>query len=123
MKRTIPILIVIAIGLFSGCSLTNRGIDMDIAYSWTDSGTMVTINYTLINRGVQLSGVVVTFGADLTTGGNNEYGDPEDLAISTPSVSLDRNTSEAAFVIGATGTLPVEGVGVISISMNNPPDD
>jgi hypothetical protein len=75
MKITIPILIVMAIGLLSGCSGTHE-IDIDIEYSWNDSGSILTINYTLINNSkVNLEDVVVTFGADLTTGGNNDYGE------------------------------------------------
>jgi hypothetical protein len=82
MKKTIPLLIVMAIGLLCGCA--RRDINLGIDYSWSDDGSILTINYTLINSGLQnLENVVVTFGADLTTGGNNYYGDPEDLSIST----------------------------------------
>lgn len=125
MKITIPILIVMAVGLLSGCSFLGiREIDIDIEYTWYDSGSILTINYTLINSGrVDLVDVVVTFGADLTTGGNNDYGDPEDLSISTPSVNIFRNSSESDSVTVATGGIPVHGVGVIKIGLDNPPDD
>ncbi len=122
MKITIPILIVLAIGLLSSCS-GNHEIDIDIEYSWNDSGSILTINYTLINSGVHLEDVVITFGADLTTGGNNDYGDPEDLSISTPPVNIFQNTSESDSVTIATGGLPVHGVGVIEIGLDNPPDE
>ena len=125
MKITIPILIVIAIGLFSGCSLLGiHEIDIDIEYTWNDSGSILTISYTLINSGkVYLEDVVVTFGADLTTGGNNNYGDSEDLSISTPPVNIFQYSSESDSVTIATGGLLVHGVGVIEIGLDNPPDD
>jgi hypothetical protein len=123
MKITIPILIIMAIGLLSGCSGTHE-IDIDFEYSWNDSGSILTINYTLINNGkVDLVDVVVTFGADLTTGGNNDYGDPEDLSISTLPVNIFQNSSESDSVTIATGGLAVHGVGVIEIGLDNPPDD
>ena len=123
MQVTIPILIVMAIGLFSGCSFLHE-IDIDIEYSWNNSASILTINYTLINSGeVDLEDVVVTFGADLTTDGNNDYGDPEDLSISTPPVNIFQNSSESDSVTIATGGLPVHGVGVIEIGLDNPPDD
>ena len=121
MKKTIPILIVMAIGLLYGCA--RHEIDIDINYSWIDNGTLLTINYTLINSGLtNLENVVVTFGADLTTDGNNDYGDPEDLSISIAPVSIFQNTSESGAVTKATGGLTVHGVGVIEIGMDNPPD-
>ena len=83
MKLTIPVLIIVAIGLLSGCALGMPEINVDIAYFWNDSGTDLTINYTLSNSGrTDLHDVIVTFGADLTTGGNSYYGDVEDLYIS-----------------------------------------
>jgi hypothetical protein len=122
MKITIPILIVMAIGLLFGCTI--HEIDIDINYTWIDSGTILTINYTLVNSGVvDLVDVVVTFGADLTTGGNNDYGDPEDLSISTIPVNIFQNSSKSDSVTIATGGLPVHGVGVIEIGLDNPPDD
>ena len=124
MKITIPILIVMAIGLLSGCSLGIPEINIDIEYFWNDSGSILTINYTLINSGkVDLKYVVVTFGADLTTGGNNDYGDPEDLSISTLTENIFQNSSEYDSVTIATEGLPVHGVGVIEIGLDNPPDD
>ncbi len=124
MKTTIPILIVMAIGLLSGCSLGMREIDVDIEYIWDDSGSILTINYILINNGLDhLQEVVVTFGADLTTGGNYYFGDPEDLSIFTPPVNIFQNSSESDSVTIATGGIPVHGVGVIGISLDNPPDD
>jgi hypothetical protein len=125
MKLTIPILIVITIGLLTGCSLLGmHEIDIDIEYSWYDSGSIVTIDYTLINNGkVDLVDVVVTFSVDLTTGGNNDYGDPEDLSVSTPPVSIYQNSSESDSATLATGGRPVHGVGVIEIGLDNPPDD
>jgi hypothetical protein len=124
MKLTIPILIVMTIGLLSGCSLGIREIDVDIEYFWNDSGSILTINYTLFNSGrTNLQEVVVAFGADLTTGGNNYYGDPEDLTISTPPVNILQNSSESDSVMFATEGLPVHGVGVIEIGLDNPPND
>ena len=70
MKLTIPILIIVAIGLLSGCALGMPEINVDIEYFWNDDGTMLTINYTLFNSGrTDLNDIVVTFGADLTTDG------------------------------------------------------
>ena len=124
MKITIPILILMAIGFLSGCSLGIPEINIDIEYFWNDSGSILTINYTLINSGkVDLKYVVVTFGADLTTGGNNDYGDPEDLSISTLTENIFQNSSEYDSVTIATEGLPVHGVGVIEIGLDNPPDD
>jgi hypothetical protein len=123
MKTTIPILIVLAIGLLSACNLSHE-IDIDIEYSWNDSGTFLTIDYTLNNYGrVNLQNVVVTFGADVSTGGNNDYGDPEDLSVSTDPVNIYQNSSESDSVATATGGLTVYGVGVIEIGLDNPPDD
>ena len=97
---------------------------IDEDYSWSDNGMILTINYTLINSGItNLENVVVTFGADLTTDGNNDYGDPEDLSISIAPVSIYQNTSESGAVTKATGGLPVHAVGVIEIGLDNPPDD
>jgi hypothetical protein len=125
MKITTPILIIVAIGLLSGCSLLAiHDINIDIEYSWLDSGSILTINYTLINSGrVDLVDVVATFGADLTTGGNNDYGDPEDLSISTSPVNIYQRSSESGSLMIETGGIPVHGVGVIEIGLDNPPDD
>jgi hypothetical protein len=123
MKITIPILIVIAIGLLLGCSLLHE-IDIDIEYSWNVSADILTINYTLTNSGeVDLQDVVVTFGADLTTGGNNDYGDLEDLSISTSPVNISRGSSDSDSVTIDTGGETVHGVGVTEIGLDNPPDD
>ena len=124
MKLTIPILIVVAIGLLSGCSLGIREINIDTEYFWNDSGSILTINYTLFNSGqTHIQDVVVTFGADLTTGGNNYYGDPEDLTIFRPPVNIFQNTSESDSVMIATEGLSVHGVGIIEIGLDNPADD
>jgi len=124
MKLTIPILLVITIGLLSGCSMLGpRDIDIDIEYYWNDIGDILTINYTLFNHGVYVEYVVVTFGADLTTGGNNYYSDSEDLYISTPAVNIHQNENESGSVTIATGGITVHGVGVIAINLENPPDD
>jgi hypothetical protein len=124
MKLTIPILIIVAIGLLSGCALGMPEINVDIEYFWNDSGTILTINYTLFNSGrTDLYDIVVTFGADLTTNGNNYYGDVEDLSISIYAEKIYQNMSESNFVTIATGGLPVHGVGIIKIGLDNPPDN
>jgi hypothetical protein len=123
MKLTIPILIIVAIGLLSGCALGMPEINIDIAYFWIDSGTDLTIHYTLSNSGrTELHDVIVAFGADLTTGGNHYYGDVEDLSISIYTEKIFKNSSESDSVTIATEGLPVHGVGVIEIGMDNPPD-
>ena len=124
MKLTIPILIIVAIGLLSGCALGMHEISVSTEYFWNDSGTILTINYTLFNNGrTNLYDVVVTFGADLTTNGNNYYGDTEDLSVSAYAEKIYQNTSESDFVTIATGGLPVHGVGIIKIGLDNPPDN
>jgi hypothetical protein len=123
MKFTILIFIAVAIGLLSSCSFLHE-IDVDIDYSWNVIDNTLTINYTLTNSGeVALSDVVVTFGADLTTGGNNDYSDPEDLSIYTSPVDISRGSSDSDSVSINTGGLTVYGVGVTEIGMDNPPDD
>jgi hypothetical protein len=123
MKITTPILIVITIGLLYGCTLGNRNIDLDIYYTWNESASILTINYTLVNRGVDAEDVVVTFGADLTPGGDNDFSNPEDLSISISAADITRNSSASGTVTSATGGLTVHGVGVIGINLDNPPDE
>ena len=95
MKLTTPILIVVAVGLLSSCALGIPEINIDIEYFWNDNGTILTINYSLFNSGrTDLRDVVVTFVADVTSGGNNYYGDVEDLSVSIYTEKILKHTEK-----------------------------
>jgi FlaG/FlaF family flagellin (archaellin) len=94
-----------------------------VDYEWIQSGDEVLIDYTIYNRGnVPLEDVTVEFGVD--TENNNDYNGLYDIQKWTNTIDLNNYDSHRVrnFRIPLYGETAY-GVGLVSIGMDNPPDD
>ena len=122
-KLSIFILLIVLFSLTSCKYYIDHEVSVNVDYEWTQSGDIVYIDYTIYYSGdVPLENVTVEFGVD--TENNNNFDGILDIQEWTHPIDLDDFDSHTVYnfridLFGETAY----GVGLISVAMDNPPDD